>query len=215
MPPGKQGKAKRAASTKRPTKKTAKPAARTKRRTATKPAARPPAAAPGDALAEHNRLRALMGLAPVAAPLVADPELDEAAKLRRLGGTKRYIIDAMYAGEGPTPPTGTIVHWWGQFSAELPAPFTLPHGGHGYAEARDLEHATRVFATLRDAVLAMKTPSTNNMKLTATREWAGVSPAGQGWYRWMLPDERQMTVVFTSRAKLTKAERRSRIRKLA
>lgn len=181
-------------------------------------ASKRPAPAPvlEDALAEHNRLRAIMGLAPVAAPIVADPELDEGAKMRRLSGKRSAlaIIDTMYAGEGPVPPTGLIIHWWGQFSDTLPAPFTLREGGHGYAEARDLEHATRAFAKLRDAVLAMKTRSAQ-MKLKSTREWAGISKAGDGWYRWMLPDERQMTVVFKSRAKLTKAERRERILKLA
>ena len=171
----------------------------------------------GDELAEYNRLRALMGLPSVTAKVTANVALDEANKLTSLAGKKSAldIINTMYAGEGPVAPTGTIFHWWGQFSAELPAPFTLPSGGHGYAEARDLEHATITFAKLRDWVLAQQTSSKDNLKLTKTHEWAGISNRGDAWYRWMLADERQMTVLFKTRARLTRAEKRGRIAKLA
>jgi len=162
-------------------------------------------------LVEHNRLRGLMGLAAVERPLA--PNAGVSRRPPRGQRAVRELLDALYAGEGAAPPTGTIFHWWGQFSDELPAPFTLPHGGHGYAEARDLEHATRVFARLRDTVLAMKTPPAPNLKLSATREWAGISRTGN-WYRWMLADERQMTVEFKPPAKLTRSERLGRIVKL-
>ena len=74
--------------------------------------------------------------------------------------------------------------------------------------APDLERATIAFAKLRNWVCACKTKSGSNLKLRETREWAGISDAGQGWYRWMLPDERQMTVLFKKRSQLTRAEKR-------
>ena len=202
------------------TKRASKPRAKTGRAKPTKTKAKPAsvtrASSRGAAIAEHNRLRALMGLPAVERPITADPALTEANKLQSLAGKKSAldIMDAMYRGEGPVPPTGTIIHWWGQFSADLPAPFALPDGGHGYAEARDLEHATIVFAALRDWVLARETASRKNLKLKATREWAGISARGDAWYRWMLADERQMTVLFKTRSRLTAAEKRARIPKL-
>jgi hypothetical protein len=157
-----------------------------------------------------------MGLPAVERAIVADPTLTEANKMRSLAGKADAlaVMDALYAGEGPVPPTGTIICWWGQFSADLPRPFTLKQGGHGYAEAPDLERATIAFAKLRNWVRARKTRSNANLGLKATREWAGISNAGQGWYRWMLADERQMTVVFKKPSKLTKAERRQKRVKL-
>jgi len=157
-----------------------------------------------------------MGLPAVEREIVADPALSEANKLRSLAGktSTLAIMDAMYAGEGPVPPTDTIICWWGQFSPELPPPFTLKNGGHGYAEAPDLERATIAFAKLRNWVRAHKTASGANLKLKETREWAGISSTGQAWYRWMLPDERQMTVLFKKPSQLTKAEKREKRVKL-
>ena len=225
--PAKKRPAKRKASPPRPATKAArakptKPARAKPARAKPKPARAKPAhreATPevtGDALAEHNRLRALMGLPAVDRPIVADPALSEGNKMQSLAGkaSALEIMDALYAGEGPVPPTDRIICWWGQFSAELPAPFTLEYGGHGFAEAPDLECATIAFAKLRNWVLAHETQSDDNLKLTRTREWAGISDAGQAWYRWMLADERQMTVLFKKPSQLTKSQRGQRRVKL-
>jgi hypothetical protein len=204
---------------KRPTRaKRTAPHTKPSRKTATKPPRTRPVQSSAnhdhDPLAEHNRLRALMGLPAVEREIVANPALSEANKLQSLAGKTNAlaIMDAMYAGEGPVPPTGTIICWWGQFSRELPPPFTLTQGGHGFAEAADLEQTTIAFAQLRNWVRAHETASGSNLKLRETREWAGISSAGQAWYRWMLADERQMTVLFKKPSQLTKAERRVRIK---
>ena len=111
------------------------------------------------------------------------------------------MLDRFYGGEGATAPRGRFIHWWGQFSRELPAPFTLKQGGHGYLEARDVEHATQLLAKMRTAVLKMRPkPSGDDADaikeygLKATREWAGISDKGMAWYRWMRTDGTQMTV---------------------
>jgi hypothetical protein len=161
-----------------------------------------------DELEAHNALRVLAGLPVVDAIARPDPELDTAAKMRRIHGktSAMAVIEVLYQGEGPQPPSGTIVHWWGQFSDELPAPFRLAHGGHGYLEARDLAHAARLLKKIRDAVLAMQPKG----KRKKTKEWAGVSDDGRAWYRWMLGDDRQMTLEFKRASQLTASEKREK-----
>ncbi len=163
--------------------------------------------APSVDLEEHNRLLALLGLPAVTAPLEEGEPAPQAHPAPP--NSALAIFDDMYAGEGPTAPRGRFIHWWGQFSDALPSPFTLPDGGHGYIEARDVEHATRLFATLRNAVLAMRPkpsrPGDENydeeveetakeLALESTREWAGINAQGNVWYRWMLINSKQMTV---------------------
>lgn len=99
------------------------------------------------------------------------------------------LVDHLYShdasGEraaGPTPATGRFLHWWGQFSAELPGDFCLPGGGHGWIEASSLEDAERLAQTLRSFV---------REKWPRHKEWAGA-----GWYRWMRQDLKQMTLQF-------------------
>lgn len=84
---------------------------------------------------------------------------------------------------GPQPATGTVIHWWGQFSFELPEPFYLD-GGHGYLKTENLKQATETAEKLRSSIFK---------KWKGTKEWAD-----KGWYRWMLPapDYRQMTLEF-------------------
>ena len=150
-------------------------------------------------LETHNRHLAILGLPPVRAPLVEGPPATPRPRAKR--GSALAMLDTFYAGEGPTAPRGRFIHWWGQFSGVLPAPFTLKQGGHGYLEARDIEHATELFAKLRKAVLKM-TPKPSGEDAAAikeyglkgTREWAGISGAGMAWYRWMRTDGSQMTV---------------------
>lgn len=143
-------------------------------------------------LDDHNRHLAILGLPPVTAPLAAG--MPKLVMPPAAPGSPIAILDRMYAGEGPTAPRGRFIHWWGQFSALLPAPFTLAQGGHGYLEGRDVAHATMLFATLRNAVLAMTVGTDASYGLAATREWAGINSSGMVWYRWMLTDNRQMTV---------------------
>jgi hypothetical protein len=142
-------------------------------------------------LDDHNRHLAILGLPPVISPLVAGPTSTPMPPAKP--GSPLAMLDKFYAGEGPTAPRGRFIHWWGQFSNILPAPFCLK-GGHGYIEARDVAHATELFAELRNAVLAMKPKRDEDYGLDATREWAGISNGGMVWYRWMLMDNRQMTV---------------------
>jgi hypothetical protein len=165
----------------------------------------------------HNKHLAILGLPPVKTPLVEGPPASPKPKARK--GSALAMLDSFYAGEGPTSPRGRFIHWWGQFSGALPAPFTLKQGGHGYLEARDIEHATKLFAKLRTAVLNMKPKASDldeddqedaatvrkEYKLKATREWAGISDQGLVWYRWMLIDGRQMTVEL--KLDITKRER--------
>jgi hypothetical protein len=159
-------------------------------------------------LAAHNELRTLAGLAVVAAPVRSDPELSASAKLSRIHGkTAKQVIDVLYEGEGPSPPTATVIHWWGQFSDELPAPFKLTESGHGFLATRDLAHAAILFGRLRAAVLEWKT------RKKRTQEWAGVSDAGHAWYRWMLGDGRQMTVEFKKPAQLSKLDKSHGVRR--
>jgi hypothetical protein len=156
-------------------------------------------------LATHNKHLAILGLPPVKTPLVEGPPTSPTPRAKK--GSALAMLDSFYEGEGPTSPRGRFIHWWGQFSGALPAPFTLKQGGHGYLEARDVEHATQLFAKLRNAVLKMKPKASDldeddqedaeaakEYKLKATREWAGISDKGLVWYRWMLIDGRQMTV---------------------
>jgi hypothetical protein len=153
-------------------------------------------------LEDHNRHLAILGLPAVRTPLQPGPPAKPLPAAP--AGSALAMIDKLYPGEGPTAPRGRFIHWWGQFSDQLPAPFTLKRGGHGYLEARDIEHATRLFAVLRNAVLAMKRvprrddddddDDVEDLGLEATREWAGISDDGMAWYRWMLIDGRQMTV---------------------
>jgi hypothetical protein len=160
-------------------------------------------------LADHNRLLAILGLPPVRAPLSEGPSRSPIPRARK--GSPLASLDKFYGGEGPTAPRGRFIHWWGQFSDEPPAPFTLKHGGHGYLEARDVEHATHLLAKLRTAVQKMKPdPSADDEEdieqygLKATREWAGISDRGMAWYRWMRTDGSQMTVEL--RLAITKRE---------
>jgi hypothetical protein len=162
-------------------------------------------------LAAHNRHLAILGLPAVKTPLVEGPPA--VVKPRAKAGSIVATLDEYYAGEGPTAPRGRYIHWWGQFSDKLPAPFKLKDGGHGYLEARDVEHATRLFAKLRKAVLKM-TPKADPddedaqavAGMKATREWAGISAEGMAWYRWMRTDGTQMTVEL--RLSITKRELR-------
>jgi hypothetical protein len=153
-------------------------------------------------LDEHNRLLAILGLPPVEKQL-AHGEVDRSVQPGPPGETPQQaafrVIDRMYTGEGPTAPRGKYIHWWGQFSSELPAPFTID-GGHGYLECADVEQATRLLARMRNHILAMKTES-KTMALTGSQEWAGIAKDGKVWYRWMLADERQMTVELLKKCK--------------
>lgn len=159
-------------------------------------------------IADHNELRVLMGLPPVKIIVTADAALTTNAKLGKIHGkSATQVLDILYQGEGASPPSGRYIHWWGQFSDELPAPFNLPHGGHGYIEAHDLRHATLLFRGLRDSVLMTK----GKKRSTRVKEWAGVTDRGLVWYRWMLGDGRQMSVEFKSRSQLTPSEKRERM----
>ncbi len=152
-------------------------------------------------LDEHNRHLKILGLPAVKKPRVEGPPATPMPRARK--GSPLAMLDHFNAGEGPTAPRGRFIHWWGQFSGELPAPFKLKSGGHGYLEAKDVEHATKLFAVLRKAVLQMKPkldPDDDDAEAIAeyglerTREWAGISADGLVWYRWMRTDGKQMTV---------------------
>jgi hypothetical protein len=156
--------------------------------------------------AKHARKPSTAAAKPKPAPPATKPALMPRPYAQTKPDSKTFaIIDKMYSAEaeGVSPPTGTVINWWGQFSDELPDPFCLPHGGHGWLEARDLEHAAEVVGRLRDHVLAMTAPSDPKTKLERTYEWAGES-----WYRWMLADGRQMTLEFKRRSKLTPSQKR-------
>lgn len=178
-----------------------------KTETSKKPPTKPTKSAPAFDLEAHNRHLKIMGLPAVKKPLVEGPPASPKPVAKK--GSPLALLDSFYAGEGPTAPRGRYIHWWGQFSGELPAPFTLKQGGHGYLEARDVEHATKLFAKLRNAVLKMKpklkpdpddedaVADAEAMKqygLKGTREWAGIDARGKAWYRWMRLDGTQMTV---------------------
>lgn len=93
------------------------------------------------------------------------------------------LVDKLYSKDatGPQPATTKILHWWGQFSSELPPPFTL-EGGHGWKEASSLSEADDLLEELRQSIFS---------QWPKTKEWAG-----KGWYRWMREDLKQMTLIF-------------------
>src|SRR5437763_914547 len=97
------------------------------------------------------------------------------AKRGKPGRTGR-IIDRIYRAnaEGLSRPTATAINWYGQFSDELPKPFCLKRGGHGWLLARDLEHAATLVGKLRTWVLARKVEPDLALDLgfVNTKEWA-------------------------------------------
>jgi hypothetical protein len=123
------------------------------------------------------------------------------------GPTTGEIIDRLYSAsaETPSPPAGTVLTWYGQFSDELPEPFCLKQGGHGWLLARDTGHTGELVNALRSWVLAYQAKPAPNLDLgiTATKEWAGAD-----WYRWMLADGRQMTVQIRRLSRLTPAQKK-------
>ena len=95
------------------------------------------------------------------------------------------MMDRMYSenAEGLSRATATTLHFWGQFTSDLPEAFQ-PDGpnGHQYIRTASLAEADAKALELRETIAA---------KWPNTKEWAGES-----WYRWMIPDGRQMTLKF-------------------
>lgn len=97
------------------------------------------------------------------------------------------IVNNMYSKDlkGPQPATGKILHCWGQFSLEIPKNFQPNKGGHCYLKFKSKEEADEACQELRKYIFK---------KWPDTFEWAS-----EGWYRWMIPDMRQMTLEFSSK----------------
>jgi len=100
------------------------------------------------------------------------------------------LINRMYSKEakGPQPATGKVLHFWGQFTSELPPQFQ-PNGetGHQYIECSTKEAAEVICQELRSCL---------------RNQWPDlIEWAGEGWYRWMIHDTRQMTLTFEKKKK--------------
>ena len=109
------------------------------------------------------------------------------------------FVDKLYSKDatGAQPPTLPCIRWWGQFTAQLPEPFTLPHGGEGLLIGSSPQEAGQKVDALRAAIFA---------RWEGTREWAGPN-----WYRWMLPESEgwaQTTLVFEKTPTRLTPERR-------
>ncbi|MDF2193512.1 hypothetical protein [Paraflavitalea sp. CAU 1676] len=104
--------------------------------------------------------------------------------------TSVRIADKMYSAnvKGPQPATGKVLHFWGQFTSELPVKFQ-PNGeaGHQYMECSSKEEADKLCQELKAYIFQTWPDSI---------EWAS-----DGWYRWMIHDMRQMTLQFENKMK--------------
>jgi hypothetical protein len=79
--------------------------------------------------------------------------------------------------------TAQTIHIWGQFSRELPDFFKPDEGqGHKYITCKTLEEAEKTCQQLRTFIFT---------KWPDAVEWTG-----EGWYRWMIYDLRQLTLNF-------------------
>jgi hypothetical protein len=79
--------------------------------------------------------------------------------------------------------TGQILHYWGEFTSDLPEKFHVNGtSGHQYLECNSSEEAEKVSQELRDSILG---------KWPDSAEWIG-----EGWYKWMNHDMKQMTLEF-------------------
>lgn len=93
-------------------------------------------------------------------------------------------INKMYSVDnGVFFATEKVLHFWGQFTGELPQSFQ-PNGpvGHQYIICKSTEEAEKKCQELRSAIFKLWPDSA---------EWAG-----KGWYRWMIHDGRQMDLRF-------------------
>lgn len=98
------------------------------------------------------------------------------------------IIDKIYSQDlkGPQFATGNTLHFWGQFTDQLPEKFQ-PNGpsGHQYIKCSSKQEAEDLCRELRSFVFE---------KWPDSVEWAS-----DGWYRWMIHDMKQMTLKFQDR----------------
>lgn len=94
------------------------------------------------------------------------------------------IMDKMYSVDnGVFPATDKTLHFYGQFISDLPKEFQ-PNGpnGHQYIKCKSIEEAEIKYQKLRKAIYD---------EWPDTYQWSG-----KGWHRWMIHDQRQMTLEF-------------------
>ena len=98
----------------------------------------------------------------VAACDAEDGELSSEAAMIQIGEIETYggpfvfaswhSLDAWCGGDGLDPSQQTTLHYYGQFTSELPEPFAR-EGGHVYLPTESAEELTRRMSTLRDLVV--------------------------------------------------------------
>lgn len=94
-------------------------------------------------------------------------------------------MDRLYSknNKGPQKATARTLHFYGQFTGELPEKFQ-PAGpyGHQYIKCTSIDEAEARCQELRSFIFS---------QWPDAMEWAS-----DGWYRWMIHDLRQLTLQF-------------------